>query len=67
MESMMKGALLLVLTLAVSGCQAKQAPNQVIYRFDDHRYLELKGWNCEGELWYTDTQRGIHTEPVSQF
>jgi hypothetical protein len=38
-----------------------------VYRFDDHRYLELKGWDCEGELWYTDTQRGIHTEPVSQF
>ena len=67
MESMMKGALLLVLTLAVSGCQAKQPPTQVIYRFDDHRYLELKGWNCEGELWYTDTQRNIHTKPVSQF
>jgi hypothetical protein len=67
MESMMKGAFLLILTLAVSGCQAKQPPTQVVYRFDDHRYLELKGWNCEGELWYTDTQRGIHTEPVSQF
>lgn len=39
----------------------------MVYRFDDHRYLELKGWDCEGELWYTDTQRGIHTEPVSQF
>ena len=49
------------------GCQAKEPPTQVVYRFDDHRYLELKGWDCEGELWYTDTQRGIHTEPVSQF
>ncbi|EIV2085360.1 hypothetical protein A8C14_003260, partial [Klebsiella aerogenes] len=46
---------------------AQQPPTQVIYRFDDHRYLELKGWDCEGELWYTDTLRGIHTEPVSQF
>ncbi|HBQ1691973.1 TPA: hypothetical protein L7L17_004976, partial [Klebsiella aerogenes] len=51
----------------VVGCQAQQPPTQVIYRFDDHRYLELKGWDCEGELWYTDTLRGIHTEPVSQF
>ena len=51
----------------VAGCQAKEPPTQVVYRFDDHRYLELKGWDCEGELWYTDTQRGIHTEPVSQF
>ncbi len=50
-----------------TGCQAKEPPTQVVYRFDDHRYLELKGWDCEGELWYTDTKRGIHTEPVSQF
>ncbi|WP_313124498.1 hypothetical protein [Pseudescherichia sp.] len=53
--------------LTVSGCGAKEPPTQVVYRFDDHRYLELKGWDCEGELWYTDRQRGIHTEPVSQF
>ena len=50
-----------------TGCQAKEPPTQVVYRFDDHRYLELKGWDCEGELWYTDTRRGIHTRPVSQF
>ncbi|WP_448659499.1 T6SS immunity protein Tli3 family protein [Enterobacter hormaechei] len=50
-----------------TGCQAKEPPKQVVYRFDDHRYLELKGWDCEGELWYTDTRRGIHTQPVSQF
>ncbi|EPM7731984.1 T6SS immunity protein Tli3 family protein, partial [Klebsiella aerogenes] len=43
--------------LMVVGCQAQQPPTQVIYRFDDHRYLELKGWDCEGELWYTDSQR----------
>ncbi|WP_431734097.1 T6SS immunity protein Tli3 family protein, partial [Klebsiella aerogenes] len=24
----------------VVGCQAQQPPTQVIYRFDDHRYLE---------------------------
>ncbi|WP_072059704.1 T6SS immunity protein Tli3 family protein, partial [Enterobacter hormaechei] len=53
--------------LMASGCQAKEPPTQVVYRFDDHRYLELKGWDCEGELWYTDTLRGIHSEPVSQF
>ncbi|EMK1718030.1 T6SS immunity protein Tli3 family protein [Enterobacter hormaechei] len=50
-----------------TGCQAKEPPTQVVYRFDDHRYLELKGWDCEGELWYTDIRRGIHTQPVSQF
>jgi len=48
-------------------CTAKEPPMQVVYRFDDHRYLELKGWDCEGELWYTDTRRGIRTEPISQF
>ncbi|UTJ55248.1 T6SS immunity protein Tli3 family protein [Klebsiella michiganensis] len=53
--------------LVVSGCGAKEPPMQVVYRFDDHRYLELKGWNCEGELWYTDTQRGIHSQPYFQF
>jgi len=53
--------------LLTAGCKASEQPTQIIYRFDDHRYLELKGWNCEGELWYTDTKRGIHTRPVSQF
>ncbi|HHA1260826.1 TPA: hypothetical protein ACOELY_000887 [Enterobacter kobei] len=50
-----------------SGCQAKETPTQVVYRFDDHRYLELKGWDCEGELWYTDTLKRIHSQPYSQF
>ncbi|ELY5931396.1 T6SS immunity protein Tli3 family protein [Cronobacter turicensis] len=53
--------------LLVAGCQAKESPTQVVYRFDDHRYLELKGWDCEGELWYTDTKRGIHSQVWSQF
>ena len=57
----------LVTALTTFACLATEPPTQVVYRFDDHRYLELKGWDCEGELWYTDTQRGIHTEPVSQF
>ena len=50
-----------------TGCQAKEPPTQVVYRFDDHRYLELKGWGCEGQLWYTDTKRGIHSQPYFQF
>ena len=53
--------------LMASGCQAKEPPTQVVYRFDDHRYLELKGWDCEGELWYTDTLKRIHSQPYSQF
>ncbi|EKM0373959.1 hypothetical protein PTT42_003657 [Cronobacter turicensis] len=66
----MKGltvVLLITLIFFAAGCQAKEPPTQVVYRFDDHRYLELKGWDCEGELWYTDTKRGIHSQPASQF
>ncbi|MFU0816602.1 MAG: Glycosyl hydrolase [Rahnella inusitata] len=57
----------ILMTLTVIGCQAKQAPTQVIYRFDDHRFLELTGYDCEGALWYTDSQRGIHSQITSQF
>ena len=53
--------------LLATGCQATEPPTQVVYRFDDHRYLELRGWDCEGELWYTDTKRGIHSQPYFQF
>ncbi|MBE4994506.1 hypothetical protein INF73_21770, partial [Enterobacter cloacae complex sp. P6RS] len=63
----MKGLYSVLTALLVAGCQASEPPTQVVYRFDGHRYLELKGWDCEGELWFTDTQRGIHSEPVSQF
>ncbi|WP_426445270.1 T6SS immunity protein Tli3 family protein [Siccibacter colletis] len=63
----MKGLYLALTALLVAGCQAKEPPTQVVYRFDDHRYLELKGWDCEGELWYTDTKRGIHSQPFFQF
>ncbi|EKM5759657.1 hypothetical protein ACOZWC_000085 [Cronobacter turicensis] len=64
----MKGCYpVLAALLLAAGCQAKEPPTQVVYRFDDHRYLELKGWNCEGELWFTDSQRGIHTKLYSQF
>ncbi|MEG5464912.1 hypothetical protein [Enterobacter chuandaensis] len=53
--------------MMASGCQANEPPTQVVYRFDDHRYLELKGSDCEGELWYTDIQRKIHSQPYFQF
>ena len=47
---------------AISACHStpKSPPTQVVYRFDDHRYLELTGYNCEGGLRYVDTQRNIH-------
>ena len=64
----MKGLIIIMLALFVTGCHARQKiPTQVVYRFDDHRYLELKGFNCEGELWFIDTQRKIHSEVASQF
>lgn len=66
----MKGlctALVAIATLLASVCQAQEPPTQVIYQFDDHRYLELKGWDCEGELWYTDTQKKIRSQIFSQF
>jgi len=54
--------------LTVSGCSRPQeTPTQVIYRFDDHRYLELKGGYCEGALYYIDPIRGIRSEVASQF
>ncbi|WP_414072322.1 hypothetical protein [Rahnella rivi] len=48
----------------LSACQAAQQPlpTEVVYRFDDHRYLELVGSNCEGGLNYIDTKKNIHSE-----
>ena len=66
----MKGLCVGVITISVlfaAACKASEPPTQVVYRFDDHRYLELKGWDCEGELWYTDTQRAIHSQVYLQF
>ncbi|AUU85562.1 T6SS immunity protein Tli3 family protein [Leclercia sp. LSNIH1] len=66
----MKGlctSLTVAAVVLTADCVAKEPPTQIVYRFDDHRFLELKGWDCEGELWYTDTKRGIHTTPASQF
>ncbi|MCZ8871819.1 T6SS immunity protein Tli3 family protein [Escherichia albertii] len=42
-------------------------PLQVVYRFDDHRYIILTGEKrhydgvdyCSGQYWYTDTQKNI--------
>ena len=48
------------LLCAVSACT--KSPSQIIYRYDDNRYLELKGFNCDGALWYHDNKRSIHKE-----
>jgi len=49
---------------AITAC-TKKIPSQVIYRYDDSRYLELKGFDCEGALWYHDIRRNIHKELVN--
>ena len=53
----------------ISACQAtpQSPPTQVVYRFDDNRFLELVGYNCEGALWFTDTKLGIHSQVEEQF
>lgn len=59
---------ILVGLILITGCtQAQETPVQVIYRFDEHRYLELKGWHCQGALYYVDPVRGIRSEITSQF
>jgi hypothetical protein len=47
--------------------RTSEKPAQIIYRFDDHRYLELVGYYCQGALNYVDTKRGIKSELYSQF
>ncbi|BBJ68127.1 MULTISPECIES: T6SS immunity protein Tli3 family protein [Enterobacter] len=66
MKGLCTGLAVTAIFLAAA-CQAQEPPTQVVYRFSDHRYLELKGWDCEGELWYTDTQRAIHSQVYFQF
>lgn len=45
----------------------EQPPTQVVYRFDEHRYLELTGWRCEGGVYYVDAKRNIRGEISSQY
>ena len=64
-------AFLLACGCLCAGCdqhdpRPRELPKQVIYRFDDHRYLELEGFRCEGALWYVDTKRAIRSEVVAR-
>ncbi|QLK62228.1 hypothetical protein GE278_16235 [Enterobacteriaceae bacterium Kacie_13] len=61
---LMRIVMMLSTFTVLSACHAasKSPPTQVVYRFDDHRYLELTGFNCEGGLTYTDTEKSIHTQ-----
>ena len=55
----MAGMLILVINIGACRAAPQSPPTQVVYRFDDHRYLELTGFSCQGGLRYIDTQRGI--------
>ena len=61
---MKKGSALKIIIGAFSLCAiaacTKKIPSQVIYRFDDNRYLELSGYDCEGYVVYHDIKRKIH-------
>lgn len=65
---MKKGSALKIIIGAFSLCAiaacTKKAPSQIIYRYDDNRYLELKGLYCEGALWYHDIKENIHKELI---
>ena len=60
-NKLMLSLLALILTTMTLTVEAK-VPSQIIYRYDDNRYLELKGFNCDGALWYHDNKRSIHKE-----
>lgn len=61
-----------LMVLSANGCSSvqlkkREKPVQVVYRFDDHRWLELHGFACEGALWFVDEKRDIRSEITSQF
>ncbi|WP_456299681.1 T6SS immunity protein Tli3 family protein [Nitrogeniibacter aestuarii] len=62
---------LLLLTVGLNGCKAtlssRDVPTQIVYRFDDHRYLTLTGHVCEGAIHYVDERKGLNTEVMHQF
>lgn len=38
------------------------APTQIVYRFDDHRYIQLTGYRCEGRAYFIDEKEKIYYE-----
>ena len=58
MSSMLKIIIGAISLCAVTACT--KSPTQIIYRFDDNRYLELIGYDCEGYVVYHDIKRNIH-------
>ena len=38
------------------------APTQIVFRFDDHRFIQLTGYGCQGRMYYIDDQKQIYYE-----
>ena len=38
------------------------APTQVVFRFDEHRFIQLTGYGCQGRMYYVDDQKQIYYE-----
>ena len=58
----------LIPLLPASHAEPPRKPSrQIVYRFDDHRHLELEGYACEGAIDYVDTKGGIRTRVMHQF
>ncbi|HHE5972473.1 TPA: hypothetical protein ACPE2G_005002, partial [Citrobacter braakii] len=58
LRSMLKIIIGAISLCVVSACT--KSPSQIIYRFDDNRYLELIGYDCEVYVVYHDIKRNIH-------
>ena len=39
-----------------------RAPTQVVFRFDEHRFIQLTGYGCQGRMYYIDEQKQIYYE-----
>ncbi len=47
--------------------QPRQSATQIVYRFDNSRYLSLTGYACEGTIDFVDETKGIRTRVIHQF
>jgi hypothetical protein len=42
--------------------QERISPTQIVFRFDEYRYLQLTGSGCRGKLYYIDEQKQVYYE-----
>lgn len=38
------------------------SPTQIVYRFDENRYIQLTGYRCEGQAYFIDKKEQVYTE-----